>query len=162
MLVTCLGMVACGAQSFKHSVEVIVVDPTMRLGPAPIDVSVFDPRMGSTSDWAKRWMGPTSDGAPYKVPYAATAAATAFGPPRPDRVDLGLAVPKYDSRGFFYVILEPGTARSSTVHAGFTPYDDDFPKDQVPRLDIEYTATPAREGWDFVLRVLVPPSAGRP
>src|SRR5689334_9129500 len=69
-------LIACGASSFKHTVEVVVADPTRRLGPPPYEVSIFDPRMGSTSDWAKRWMGPTSDSAHYKVAYAQTAMAT--------------------------------------------------------------------------------------
>lgn len=150
-------LIACGMSSFKHTVEVVVVDPSRRLGSPPYDVSVFDPRMGSTSDWAKRWMGPTSDSAHYKVEYAQTAMSTAFGPPRPDKVDMGLAVPGYDSRGLFFVSVEPAKTRSGKVRAAFTPYSDNF-KEQAPRLDVEYTATPEPQGWHLLLRLLIPPN----
>jgi len=156
-------MIACGMQSYKHTVEVVVVDLSHRLGPPPYDVSVFDHRMGSTSDWTKKWMGPTSDSAPYKTEYNSVAMAYLFGPSRPDEVQFGVGLPKYDSRGAFFVAVKPGEARSGTVRAGFSPYSDNFPKEEVPQpLDVEYTATPEPQGWHLVLRLLVPPNAKRP
>jgi hypothetical protein len=67
-----LSVQGCGTVVYQHTVEVLVSDPSRRLGAPPIDVSVFDRQMGSTGDWAKKWMGPTSDQAPYKTQYTST------------------------------------------------------------------------------------------
>jgi hypothetical protein len=84
---------AAAPWSTSNTVEVLVSDLSRRLGPPPIDVSVFDRQMGSTGDWAKKWIGPTSDQAPYKTPYTSTKTATIFAPPKGWHLVLRLKVP---------------------------------------------------------------------
>ena len=151
-----LAMLACGMAVYNHTVEVVVSDPTRRLGPAPIDVSVFDRKMGTTGDWARKFMGPTSDAAPYKAPYTSMKTVTIFDPPRPAELEVSVAVPAYESRGYFSLLLKPGSARSGEQRAGLVPYGDVFPAEQAPTLTVQYTATPEPKGWHVVLRLQVP------
>lgn len=156
LLLAGFALIACGNAVFNHTVDVVVSDPTHKLGSEPLEVSVFDSRMGSTSDWARKFMGLTSDSAPYRTPYTSMKVVTIFDPPRPDELELALALPKLESRGFFWVKLRPGAARAGTERAGFAPYHEFDRIDPVPRLDVQYTATPEPKGWHLVLRLLVP------
>ena len=156
LLLAGFALIACGNAVFNHTVDVVVSDPTHKLGSEPLEVSVFDSRMGSTSDWARKFMGLTSDSAPYRTPYTSMKVVTIFDPPRPDELELALALPKFESRGFFWVKLRPGAARTGTERAGFAPYHEFDRIDPVPRLDVQYTATPEPKGWHLVLRLLVP------
>ena len=156
-----VALIGCGMVVYKHTIEVVVSDPDQRLGPAPIDVSVFDFRMGSTADWARKTMGPTSDAAPYTTPFTSMRVATILDPPRPDSFELALAVPKLESRGYFVLSLEPGSRRTSEQLAAFVPYTDSFPADQVPKITMQYNATPQEKGWHVTLRVLVQPTRPR-
>ena len=156
LLLAGFALIACGNAVFNHTVDVVVSDPTHKLGSEPLEVSVFDSRMGSTSDWARKFMGLTSDSAPYRTPYTSMKVVTIFDPPRPDELELALALPKRESRGFFWVKLRPGAARAGTERAGFAPYHEFDRIDPVPRLDVQYTATPEPKGWHLVLRLLVP------
>ena len=81
---------------------------------------------------------------------------TIFDPPRPADLEVAVAIPKYESRGYFAVLLQPGSAASGEQRAGFVPYGDFFPADQAPTLTVQYTATPEPKGWHVVLRLLVP------
>jgi len=152
-----LAMLGCGTVVYKHTVEVLISDPAHRLGSPPYDVSVFDYRMGSTSDWARKWMGPTSDAAPYRVEYSSTSVATIFDPPRPDKFELAVAVPSLETRGFFTLSVHPQPNRSRRQPAGFVAYMDNF-MGQAPTLTVEHTATPAPHGWHLVIRLVVPPA----
>jgi hypothetical protein len=153
-----LSVPGCGTVVYQHTVEVLVSDPSRRLGPPPIDVSVFDRQMGSTGDWAKKWMGPTSDQAPYETQHTSTKTVTIFDPPRPPDLEVSVAVPAYESRGYFWLLLKPGSSPSGEQRAGFVPYGDSFPADQVPTMTVQYTATPEPKGWHLVLRLQVPPA----
>ena len=156
LAVLSLAFLGCGTVVYRHTVEVVISDPSHRLGQSPVDVSVFDQRMGSTADWARRWMGPTSDAAPYRVPFRTTSAATIFDPPRPDKVELALAVPRLEERGFFTLIVSPRPHASGQVKAAFVPYGDYFPAENALTLPVQYTATPEPKGWHLVIRLLVP------
>ena len=146
---------------YNHTVEVVVSDPSRRLGPPPIEVSVFDRTMGSTGDWARKFMGPTSEAAPYKAPYTSMKTVTIFDPPRPPELEVSVAVPAYESRGYFSVLLKPGSARSGEQRATFVPYGDAFPAEEAPTLTVQYTATPEPKGWHVTLRLVVPPAPPR-
>ena len=158
-LIFALPVLGCGTVVYQHTVEVLVSDPSRRLGPPPIDVSVFDRRMGYSEDWARKFMKPTSDAAPYKAPYTSMKTVTIFDPPRPADLEVALALPSYESRGYFALILTPGSATSGEKRAGFVPYGDFFPAEQAPTLSVQYTATPEPKGWHIVLRLLVPPGS---
>ena len=93
LLLAGFALIACGNAVFNHTVDVVVSDPTHKLGSEPLEVSVFDSRMGSTSDWARKFMGLTSDSAPYRTPYTSMKVVTIFDPPRPDELELALALP---------------------------------------------------------------------
>ena len=158
-----LGLSVLGSRTvvYRHTVEVLVSDPTGRLGSPPVEVSVFDRRMGTTGDWAREWMGPTSDDAPYTVSYTSSSVATLFDPPRPAEVDLALAVPSYEARGFFTLVLKPRSRSSGEQPAAFVPYGDFFPADRAPTLTVRYAAKRQPNGWRLVLTVLVPPGPER-
>jgi len=155
VLVAGVAMIACGNAVFSHTIDVVVSDPDHRLGTEPLEVSVFDSRMGSTSDWARKFMGVTSDAKPYRTPFTSMKVVTLFDPPRPDELELALALPKFEPRGFFWLRLEPRAAPSGTERAAFGPYNEGTKIDPVPRLDVQYTATPEPKGWHVVLRLLV-------
>ena len=151
-----LSVLGCGRAVYRHTVEVLVNDPARRLGPPPVDVSVFDKQMGYSSDWARKFMGPTSDDAPYKTPYTSTKTVTIFDPPRPSELGVSVALPSYESRGYFWLLMNPGSSRSGEQRAAFVPYGDYFPAEQAPTLTVQYTATPESKGWHVVLRLMVP------
>jgi hypothetical protein len=55
---------ACSTIVDEHTVEVLVSDPSQRLGKPPYEVSVFDRSMGSSPEWARKTMGATTDDSP--------------------------------------------------------------------------------------------------
>jgi hypothetical protein len=150
-------LLGCGTAVYKHTIEVVVNDPTRRLGPPPIDVSVFDKQMGYSSDWARKFMGPTSDDAPYTVPFSSQKTVTILDPPRPNELSLGFALPAYESRGYFWLLMNPGSKASGELRAAFIPYGEYFPPQQTTTMTVQYTAKPEPKGWHVMLRLLVPP-----
>lgn len=147
----------CGTVVYSHTIEVRVSDPSKRLGASPIEVSIFDPQMGGTAEWARKTMAPTSETAPYVVPYTSISAATALDPPRPREFTLALYVPAFETRGAFTLRVRPADSPSGELPFGFLAFSDNLPSSDVPRLTCRYTATPAPKGWKLAVTVLVPP-----
>lgn len=52
---------------FQHNIEVVIEDPSRRLGSPPIDVSIFDRQLGYERSWALKSIGPSSPERPNKT-----------------------------------------------------------------------------------------------
>ena len=154
-------LLGCGTAVFQHTIEVVVSDPGHRLGPPPVDVSVFDKQMGYSSEWAKKFMRPTSDAAPYKTPFTSQKTVTMFDPPRPNELSLGFALPAYEQRGYFWLLMNPATKASGELRAAFIPYGEYFPSPETTTMTVQYTAKPEPKGWHVMLRLMVPAEASR-
>jgi hypothetical protein len=151
-----VGLGGCGTAVFHHTVEVVLQDPSGRLGGGPVPVSVFDHLMGYSEEWARRSIGPASSARPYRATVSSTAAKTIFDSSPPDRVEVGLAIPSLEGRGYFLVTLQPKLAPEAIVQASYCRYDAYFPDAGAPTLPVRYQATPSADGWRLRLIPQIP------
>jgi hypothetical protein len=151
-------LAACGTAVFDHVVEVQVSDPSGRLGAGPIEVSVFDKQMGQSAEWARRTMGVARPGAPYVGRVSSTAAKMIYDHSPPAQLEVGLALPAYESRGYFLLSLPPSTDQEHKASAPFIPYGAYFadPGSPAPPLPLRVRTTAARKGWRLHVTVDVP------
>jgi hypothetical protein len=155
-LATAASTAACGTAVFEHHVTVAIVDPAGRLGDGPIEVSLFDHRMGSSEEWARRTIGVSTSSAPYAGRVSATATKMVLDTSLPADVAAGLAIPAYETRGYFLLDLRP-QAGTDDVSLAFVPYGAYVPEgDAVAPLRARITSEPGDRGWRISLTVHIP------
>jgi hypothetical protein len=154
---------ACGTATFDHVVKVSVVDPSRRLGNPRIEVSIFDKTSGQSEEWARRTMGVAGPATPYTGTVWATDTKTIFDSSLPKRVEMGLAVPAYESTGYFIVSLQPVPGEDQRVTASFAPYGAYFAQDgsNVVPLPLRVRSEKGEKGWHIDMTIDVPPPPGR-
>src|SRR5262245_58760690 len=103
-----LAATGCGTAVFDHRFDVTVNDPCGRLGPGPVDVSIFDKVMGYSEEWARKTMGTATSARPYSGTVSATATRWITDCcSLPPTVVAGLALPAIQKDGYFVVDIQP-------------------------------------------------------
>lgn len=112
----------CGTGVYNHRIEVTLNDPSNRLGPAPVEVSVFNKTQGSSEDWARRTMGTTAPGAPYVGEVGATDTKMVYDRTPPTDVAAGLALPSLETGGYFVFNVRPAEGIEQTTMLTYASY----------------------------------------
>jgi hypothetical protein len=158
LLAAAIMQAACGTAVYNHRIEIAIEDPSGRLGPPPIAVSVFDRTMGSSDEWAGRWMRDSRPGAPYMGEVSATATKMMFDASPPARVDAGIALPAYEKEGFFVLDITPVEGSEQTTVLPFVAYGVlSKPAASIVPLPARFRSEFSDKGWLIHLVVVVPP-----
>lgn len=160
-LVLLLG--ACGTGVFPLEFSVSLNDPAGLAGKPPVQVSIFDPTMGDTADWAGKTMGTASPGSPYTGGFNTTDTKMVFDSSPPKEVGAGLYLPSYNSNGYFRFRFSPVAGQVQQVNPGFVPWADFYPegKSVVPPT-LRIVSTPKDKGWSFAVTVDMPTAPPKP
>lgn len=163
LLAATIALAGCGTAVYDHQIEIAIQDPSGRLGPPPIAVSVFDKEMGSSEEWAKRWMGTTGPSALYVGKVAATATRMIYDSTPPAHVETGIALPSYAKEGFFVLDINPVEGSELTTVLPFVPYGIPSPPAAatVP-LPARFRSEFSGKGWKIHLIIDVPPATTKP
>ena len=156
---------ACGTAAYPIQFEISIDDPAGTIGAPPTDVSVFDPTMGDTRDWARKFMGQASPGKPYVTTFQTTATKMIFDSGPPPEVGAGLAIPAYTDRGYFRFALRPVEGQRETVKPGFIPYLEFDPAGRnIAAPTLVVLPTEVDKGWRLQITVVLPATgaASRP
>ena len=163
LLVSCVTMVACGTAVYDHRIEIAIQDPSGRLGPPPIAVSVFDKTMGSSEDWANRWMGGTGPGGLYIGEVGATGTKMFYDRTPSARVDAGIALPSYEKEGFFVLDVNPVEGVEQTTALAFVPYGvPSKSAASIVPLSARFRSEALSKGWLIHLVIDVPAVTTKP
>lgn len=163
LFVSSVPMAACGTAVYDHRIEVTIQDPSGRLGPPPIAVSVFNKTMGSSEEWAQRWMGNTAPGAPYVGNVDATGTKMAFDSSPPSRVDAGIALPSYEKEGFLVLDVAPVEGPEQSTVLTFVPYGvSSKSAASIIPLPARFRSESSSKGWLIHLTIDVPPPTTSP
>jgi hypothetical protein len=158
LTVAALLSIGCGTAVYDHQFEVVINDPTGRLGSGPVDISIFDKVMGYSEEWARRTMGVATATKPYVGTVGDTATKWAWDSSLPPSVVAGLAVPAVEKNGYFVVDISPVRGTAKTAALAFAPYGSYFPEgNTVAPLAVRYEGEPAGKGWRIRLTVDIPP-----
>jgi len=151
-------LTGCGTAVYDHRIEIAIQDPAGRLGPPPIAVSVFDKDMGSSEEWAGKWMGGTGPGAPYVGKVSTTATRMFYDSTPPARVETGIALPSYAKEGFFLLDVNPVEGTDQTTVLTFVAYGTPSPAAaSTVLLPAKFRSEFSGKGWLIHLTVDVPP-----
>ncbi len=156
LLVAVMALSGCGTATYTHDITIVVDDPSGRLGPGPVDVSIFDHDMGSSMEWARKTMGPASKEAPYKTTFVTTRVRTVLSEDLPGQVVVAIAIPAYETRGYFLASIAPDPAAEKTIVAPFVMFGRDPADEAVAPLPVHYTSQPGDRGWQIGIRVEIP------
>lgn len=162
-LVALLGLAGCGTATFDNEVAVTVNDPSGRLGTDQVKVSVFDPLMGDTRDWAQEQMGVAAPGAPYRNELFATDTKFVGDSSPPRSVRLGMYLPQYDDSGFYSISFEPVAGQTIDLDAPYVTYDYSWEttgkkRPTGPPLPLTITAGQDGSNWLLDIQVQIPPA----
>jgi hypothetical protein len=159
LLFLLLAAAGCGTAVFEHRIEIAVEDPAGRLG-TPVEVSIFDPYMGRSEEWARKTMGVSSASAPHVARVTATATKMVFDASLPAAVTAALVIPAYETQGYFHLDLRPVAGVEEAAAVTFVPWGDPVP-DVAGRapLRARYRSEPAEIGWRIHLTVEIPPAS---
>lgn len=143
-----LGLLSgCGTGSFSNAVSVSVTSPQQ--------VSVFDPQVGDSAEWAEKTMGEAAPGAPYITEVPALATKFFFDSSPPPSLNLALYLPDVTQDGWFSInvpAVAPGTA---AFDAPFVKWYSATPDAQTPQsqpMELEIVAGP--NGWLVNIRLM--------
>jgi hypothetical protein len=158
VLVAALLLGGCGTGVFTSTFAVYVDDPSDRLGPPPVQVSIFDPLMGSSAEWADRTMGSSQPGSAYAGQVDQTESRMAFDSSPPKRVPAALYLPAYSEQGYFALDLQPAAGQSQELDAPFVAFWSPEPGKvrQLPPLAVTTACTQADAGWAITLTAHIP------
>ncbi len=135
-----LGLLSgCGMKSFSDSYAVRVDTPQQ--------VSIFDPRMGDTRDWAEETMGPASPSQPYTTEVSNLSTKMFYDSSPPVSIRVGLYLPSVTETGYYAIGIEPVVAGTLTYDATFVPWYSETPVDPLPPLPISMEIAAGPNGW---------------
>lgn len=152
----------CGTVVFDNRFAVVVDDPSGRLDSDRVEVSVFDPLMGDTADWAEQFAGVSTPQAPYlrEMPVTDTKMVADSSPPR--RVTAGVYLPQFDDTGYYVIAIDPVDGGTLDYEAGYVTYDYSWEtsgakRPTAPPLPMTITTADNGNGWDLQVEVRIPP-----
>ncbi len=149
----------CGTRVHEHVLEVVVRDPSGRLGTPPHEVGVFDWRMGRSAEWARKTAG-TAGVRPYRTTFS-TVDTVSIGVARPEKVELALWLPGLEREGFYPLRVEPKARPAGNATLRPVRFDES-PADGTARwLAVRWTTAPMERGWRLELDLEVPADAER-
>lgn len=158
-VVPMLVLIGCGTATFDNAFLITVADPSHRLGAvdAPVEVSVFDPQMGSSREWAGKTMGTATPDQPYAGTVPTTDTKFFFDHSPPAQVAVGVAIPGYADNGWFSLRFSPADGKTQDVVSGFVPYAEQYPEgNKVVPLLMTITSVAGDEGWASTVVVHIP------
>lgn len=149
---------ACGTGAVNHRIEIAIEDPSGRLGNPPYQLSLFDPQMGHSEEWARRGMATAAPGRPFATTYGTVETKMLFDRTPPRRIAAGVWLPAYEKAGFFQIVLEPRAGAETTVPLPFAPWADVYPEGaRVVPLTARVTADDNRQGgWNLRMTIAIP------
>lgn len=140
-VIVSIGLLAgCGTASFSNAVSVAVTTPQQ--------VSVFDPQMGDSAEWAEKTMGPAAPGSPYTTQVPALATKFFFDSSPPPSLNLGVYLPSVTEDGWFAIDLPAVIAGTMQLDSPFVQWYSATPTSQTPTsqpMQVDITAGP--NGW---------------
>lgn len=137
-----LALAGCGTASFSNAVAVVVASPQR--------VSVFDPGMGQSAEWASTTMGRAAPGAPYTTEVSALDTKLIGDDSPPASVSLGIYLPdltEYSDEGYFALSVpsvQPGTAQ---MDLPFVAWYSEQPAVGREPLPATVEIAPGPNGW---------------
>lgn len=136
----------CGSKTFSNSVAVVV--------PTPQQVSVFDPQVGDSAEWASQWLGPATPGQPYTrdVPALDTKFIGDDSPPAYARAAIYL--PDLTDTGYFALTVNDAVAGTTQQELPFVAWYSETPVPPQDPLPVTVEMQPGPNGWliNIVLR----------
>lgn len=145
----------CGTAVYEHRIQVAVEDPAKKLGPPPIEVSVFDHQMGYSEDWAKKSLRPTSASALYEQSLTTTGTAAIGSSPRPKEVTIAVALPSLSAEGYYLFTAELPAEQDRNAKASFVRFGEYFPDPGAPTIAVRYHSEPDKKGWRVFIVVAI-------
>jgi len=112
-------LAACGTGTFDAHYQVSVADDST----AAVPVSMFDPMMGNTQDWAERTLGTASPGKPYEATITAVESRMLTDTGPSPELSAGLYLPSLRTDGWYSVSFTPEDGVDQQVSAKFVPWD---------------------------------------
>lgn len=139
-LVLGLGLLSgCGTATFSNSFAVVVGSPQQ--------VSIFDPIMGQSAEWAGRTMGAAAPGQPYTTQVSATDTKMIFDNSSPSSVRAGLYLPSVTPTGYFAIDLLSVAPGRVAVDAPFVAWYSDQPVEPQPAQPLQVEIATGEDGW---------------
>lgn len=158
--IACAG---CGTAVYTHKIEITVNDPSNRLGPGPLEVSVFDDAMGYSEEWARRTIGKAAPGAPHAGEVSDTATKMIYDSSLPANMSAGLFLPAFEKRGAFIMELRPVEGPEQTVYLPYRSFTAaTLEEDKILPLPARFTSKSADKGWVITMTIDVPPAGSKP
>lgn len=159
--VSAMLLAGCGTVVVENTFTVRVEDPSGRLGTDDVAVSVFDPTMGDTNDWAGESLGLTTPAQPYRRQLPTTATKLVGDSSPPTRVTAGVYLPQFDPTGYYLIAFDPVAGQTIDYAAGYVTYDYSWEtsgaaRPTAPPLPMTITAEAAGNAWELGVEVRIP------
>lgn len=145
----------CGTAVYEHRIQVAVEDPAGKLGPTPVQVSVFDHQMGYSEDWAKKSLRPTSASAPYVQSLTTTGTVAVGSSALPKEVTIAVSLPSLSAEGYYLFTAELPAEQDRGAKASFVRYGSYFPDAGAPAIAVRYHSEPDKKGWRVFVVVAI-------
>lgn len=145
-LIATVLLAGCGTASFSNAVAVLV--------PTPQRVSVFDPGMGQSAEWAEKTMGQAAPGSPYTTEVAALDTKFIGDNSPPASLSLGLYLPDRTDAGYYGLSMPTVTAGTSEMSLPFVAWYSETPVAPQPPLQATVEVTAGPNGW--LVNITVP------
>lgn len=157
LVLLALTMTGCGTAVVENRFAVTLDDPSGVLGADPVAVSVFDPGMGASDEWARRSIGVVAPGQPYTTSFNTTTTRVLGDSSPPERVELGLALPDWRPSGHFGAAFTPVDGQTQTVTAPFVGYFGYDPTEdgEVEPVDLSITSRAGDLTWEMAVQVRI-------
>jgi hypothetical protein len=135
-----LGLLSgCGTKSFSNAVAVIVATEQ--------DVSVFDPQMGESAEWASQWLEPAAPGQPYTREVSALDTKMIGDNSPPAALRLGIYLPDRTETGYFSLIDYDAQAGVTDRDLPFVAWFSETPVPAQAPLPVTVELQPGPNGW---------------
>lgn len=132
-------LAGCGTATFSNSVAVLV--------PTAQQVSVFDPGMGQSAEWAQKTMGEGAPGSPYTTEVFSTDTKMVGDDSPPTSLSLGIYLPDRTDAGYFALSLPSVQEGSSAMSLPFVAWYSEEPVDPQPALPARVEVAAGPDGW---------------
>ncbi len=148
-------LTACGTGTFDAHYQVGVPDDPAA---AAVPVSMFDPMMGNTQDWAERTLGAASPGQPYEATITAVESRMVTDTGPSPELSAGLYLPALRTDGWYSVAFTPEEGVEQEVFATFVPWDPPG----TPRAPVRLRVVSTPDGSAWNVSIVLPAPATSP